>query len=342
MSNIYHDHLKYLRKIKTNSSPAISIYVPLRLNDLSPGKLFSALVKAADSLLLKEGWPKLELTTPEWDRWIKQGTLTLAIFHHAGVTSLIPIAIKMQPRVVVANSFHVKPIITAANEYIDSLLLHFHESGASLYRLNPIGETLLDSYLPSKVLSRHDWPVKLDSGSTRDFLEFLNQEVRGSVKNTTKILGITGSGFSNLRPKSFWETIKLPISFLDDSFQLAVPQNGFSIMRLRLSQIVNEKHSKAVLDALRNSPASQDKFSLRGLGTRILNKEINHLCVSLDDMQFGELDIKTGHASLNKFQSNTNDDDLLDDLVELAVNNGIKVSVVPKKYLPSSRSFVAS
>jgi hypothetical protein len=57
--------------------------------------------------------------TPEWERWMKQGTVTLAFFHHAGVTNLIPIPTRMQPRVVVANSYHVKPFVTAADEHID-------------------------------------------------------------------------------------------------------------------------------------------------------------------------------------------------------------------------------
>ncbi len=342
MSNVYHDHLEHLRSIKIGNSPAISMYIPLKWTDSTPGKIFLALVKAADGLLTKGGSPELDISTPEWDLWTKQGTITLAIFHHAGVTHFIPIPTRMQPRVVVANSFHVKPILTAAHEYIDALLLHFNESGASLYRINPIGENLIDSYLPTQIIPKTDWPMKINRSSLREFLEFLNQEVRGSIQGTTKILGVTGSSFSELRSESFWKKTKLPITFLDDSFKIAVPQNAFSIMRLRLSQIINEKHSQAVSDVLKAGSASQDILSVRVLGPKILNKEINRLCVSLDDMHFGELDLKSGEVTVNKTQKNSQDDDLLDDLVELALENGIKVSVVPKKYLPNGRSFVAS
>lgn len=341
MSNIYHEHLDNLRGIKIKSFPVVSMYIPLKWSDCSPGKMFSSLVKAADEVLLMKGHSRLEVNTPEWERWIKQGTVTLAIFHHAGMTSLIPLPTRMQPRVVVANSFHVKPILTASNEYIDGLLLHFNESGASLYRVNPVGENLIDSYLPSKILPKFDWPTRLDRGSLREFLVFLKNEVKGSMLTTTKIIGITGSTFSELRSDSFWKTTKLPIIFLDDSFKVALPQNAFSIMRLRLSQLVNEKHSDAVLQAGK-ATSSQDSLSMCGLGEKILNKEIHHLCVSLDDMHFGKLDMKTGQVTVNKSPRNSNDDDLLDDLVELAIDNGIKVSVVPKKYLPKGRSFVAS
>jgi hypothetical protein len=341
MKNIYHDHLELLRDIKIQSSPVISFYVPLKWNDSEPSKTYSGLVKTANGFL-KGGHFKLKIITPEWEKWAKQGTVTLAIFHHDGVTNLVPIPTRMQPRVVVSNSFHVKPIITAANEYIDGLLLHFNKSGASSYRINPIGEFLLDSYLPSKMLPKNDWPVKIERASLREFLEFLILEISRSTDNSTKILGITGAEFSELRSESFWKRTKLPVCFLDDSFKSAIPENAFSSMRLRLSHIINERHSQSVLDALKTNPASQEGLVLKDLGIKILNKEINHLCVSLDDMHYGELDVKTGQTKVNEFQSNLTYDDLLDDLVELAIDNGIKVSVVPKKYLPIGKSFVAS
>jgi len=345
MSNIYHDHLdhlEHLRSIKIGSSPAISMYIPLRWTDLPPGKVFSALVKVADSLLLKEGHPKLIINHTDWERWEKQGTITLGIFYHAGVTTLIPLPIRMQPRVVVADSFHIKPILAAASEYMDALLLHFNERGASLYRINSAGETLVDSFLPAETKPKFDWPSRIDKSSLHEFLEFLILDVKGSIKNCTKILGITGSGFSELRSELFWKKAGLPIVFLDESFKSDSPQNSFSIMRLRLSLFVNEKHSQAVLKAIKTNSSFEISSSVKGLGEDILNKKINHLCVSLDDMHFGELDSTTGQVIVNKSQFNSRDDDLLDDLVELAIDNGIKVSVVPKKYLPNGRSFVAS
>lgn len=341
MSNIYHDHLAHLRSIKTNSQPALSIYVPLKWNDFVPAKIFTALLKTANDLMAKSGHPNIEIMTPEWDRWMRQGAVTLAIFHHNGITNLIPLPTSMQPRVVVAKSFHIKPIIAASNEYVDSLLLHFNESGASLFRVNPVSETLIDSYLPSEILPKCDWPARLDMHSIREFLDFLQQEVRGSILSTTKILGVTGASFRELQSDSFWRKTSLPIAFCDDSFRAALPQNAISIMRLRLAQIVNERHTQSVMKALNDNKALDDIYSVKYLAPKILHGEIKQLCVSLDCMQFGEVDPNTGNVVINKSQLNVSDDDVLDDLVELAIDKGVGVSVVPKKYLPSGRSFVA-
>jgi hypothetical protein len=342
MKNIYHDHLEQLRSIEIGESPALSMYVPLKWSDYDPKKIFSALLKVAEGLKQKNGENKFEINQPDWDRWIKQGTSTLALFHHAGVTHLIPIPIRMQPRVVVANSFHIKPILTAANVNIDALLLHFNEQGAHLYRVNSFSESLIDSYLPREVLAKYDWPVTLTRNSTREFLEFLNLEVKGSIKRTTKLFGITGADFSELRSESFWEKCRLPITYLNDSFKAKSPENGFSILRLKLSKLINDKHTQTINEILGSDSSFKDDESLKTLGEKILNKKINHLCVSLDDLQFGELDSTTGQITLNKNQKSTKDDDVFDDLVELAIDNGIKVSVVPKKYLPNGRMFLAS
>lgn len=342
MNNIYHDHLEQLRNIKTNSRPFISLYIPIKWNDFSPNKIFSALVKSADGLMTKSGHPKLDIITPDWDRWMRQGTITLAIFHHNGITNLIPLPTRMQPRVVVAKSFHIKPIVTASQEYVDALLLHFNESGAGLYRINPVGETLIDSYLPSDILTKTDWPVKLSRISIREFMEFLQMEIRGSMLGTTKILGITGAAFAELQSESFWKRSKLPITFYDDSFRSTIPHNAFSIIRLRLAQMVNDRHIQSVQKAWDGSLASQENLTVKTLAPKILSNEIKQLCVSLDCMNFGEVDLGTGNVVVNKNQINASDDDILDDLVELAIDKGIQVSVVPKKYLPNGRSFVAS
>lgn len=342
MSNIYHDHLNQLRSIKTNAIPAVSLYVPLKWSDFLPGKIYSALLKAADELMAKSGHPKLEIVTPQWDRWAKQGTVTLALFHHNGVTTMIPLPTRMQPRVVVANSFHVKPIITASHEYVEALLLHFNDTGASLYRINPVGEVLVDSYLPSEILPKTDWPASSDRESIRDFLEFLQHEVKGSIEKTTKLLGVTGASFTELQSESFWKTTKLPVAFYSDSFRSAVPQDALSIVRLRLAKMINEKHTQSVSKAWNMPNDSVMQFSVEALLAKILNNEIKHLCVSLDCMYFGEIDSETGEVIVNDAQLNTTDDDILDDLVELAIDKGIEVSVVPKKYLPLGRSFVAS
>ena len=341
MTNIYNDHLDKLIKINKSEDPAISLFIPLKWEDLSPQRIFSALVKTANNLLEKDGYLKLNLETPSWEQWAKQGTITLAIFHQNGLTHIIPLPTRMQPRVIVAKSFHVKPIVTASHEYVDALLLHFSENGGSLFRVHPAGEFLIDSYLPSEIVPKSNWPHRLDRQQFLEFMEFLAQEIKGYIKPSTKFLAITGTGYPELRSELCWKKIKLPIFFYDELFKIKVPKNTLSAARLKLSEIIHEIHLKNVLNTLHERDW-QGHNNLKQLAPKILKKEITKLCVSLDCMQFGFLDKSTGEVVMNKSQQNSSDDDILDDLIELAIERGIEISVVPKKFLPHGRSFVAS
>jgi len=341
MTNMYFDHLEKLRQIKSEDKPSISLFIPLKWCEASAGKIFLALVKAADNLLLKDGYQKLNIQVPNWERWLKQDTVTLAIFHSNGVSHLIPLPTKMQPRVVVADSFHIKPVVSASHEYVDALLLHFNESGASLFRVQPAGESLLETYLPFDIVPKKDWPTYLERQEFREYLQFLRQEIKKFIQPTTKFIAITGTGYPELRSEYFWKQLNLKTHFFDESFKLAIPQNTLSIIRLRLSQIINEIHSQNVTDSIAGRERGED-VGLRYLAPKILKKEIRKLCVSLECMHFGHLEPKTGELKINKTQQNSSDDDLLDDLIELAIDRGIEVSVVPKKFLPKGRSYVAS
>ncbi len=341
MINNFHGPLEQLRIMKTNNNPAVSIFIPLKSAYSTPCKIFTSLVKAADNLLTKDGYPKLNLHTPDWDLWLRQGTVTLGVFYHNGISHLTPLSTKMQPRVIVADSFHVKPIIGASHEYVDALLVHFNESGASLFRVHPAGETLLDTYVPSGFVSKSDWPNHLGKETLLEYLEFLQNEVRGYIRDSTRFVGITDSGQSKLLSEIFWKKVKLPIYFFKDSFNMTIPQNSFSLARLRLLQNINDTHTRSVMNALKENNSNQDQ-GLEHLVQKILRREIKNLCVSLDCMHFGKIEPSTGEIIISKAQKDSKDDDLLDDLLELALERGIKVSVVPRKFLPEGHSFVAS
>lgn len=341
MRNIYHDHVDRLRSLSFSSGAGVSLYVPLRDTEISSGRVFAALLNVANDLLQKSGRPKMVIPQPEWNSWTRQGAVTLAIFHFGVTTEIIPLAIRLPPRVVVAKSFHVKPLLAAAQEYVEAMLLHFHDGGADLYRVNTVTEQLVDSYLPSELSPKADWPSKLSRGSVREFLEFLKEEVTGSVRQTTRLLGVTGNDYTELQNTSFWGTAKMPVIFLPDPFRARDPQNAFSILRLRLSRIIHDAHAARVAKAT-EGPGRFDDLNVQNLGVKIVNAEISKLCVSLDNMVFGELDPLTGEVSIHRTQQDASDDDLLDDMLELAIDRGIEVSVVPKKHLPSGKLFVAS
>jgi hypothetical protein len=340
MNNIYQTHSLKLSGIDGKNEPLISLFIPLRFVDSPQSRIFSYLLKAANMLLSKEGHLKLELDHPDWSRWIRQGAVTLAIYKGAGITTIIPLPIKMPPRVVVAKSFHVKPLIASSICVQEALLLHYSEVGASLYRITCGDEKLIDTYLPSRTKLKGAWMAELEREEIIEFIDFLKLEVKSYRQSSTKLLAISGSRDSLTASQEFWKDTQLDIVELEDSPRHLYPENAIAMTRMKISNEINGSFNKEVEMVL--NEALMEQHSLSDLGQKIINCEITKLCVSLEDMHFGELNQVTGIAVEKETQSTTQDDDLLDDLIELAIKQKVQVSVVPKKYLPRGRTYLAS
>jgi hypothetical protein len=339
MKNLYHDYLAQLRTLGGKSAPCVSLYLPLRGSAHAPAELLQSLLRYTNQLLSKSGQSKIQIPRPDWQFLIQQGSFGLGIFYSAGETKMIPLSIQLQPRAIVADSFHVKPIIAASIDYMEALLLHFHQAGATLYQINPVTQSIVDSYLPSKGRTEIDWPDTQEKKSIRDFLYYLKQEVSAARNDSTVLLGVTAPGHSQLQVESFWKLLGMPVIFPQTNFRPSPPLDAIASLRGNLADIISERHSRLVSAIAQHS--YHDKLCLTGLGKKILNREILHLCISLEDMHFGEFDPSTGGTILNPGQSSLKDDDLLDDYAELALELGIQVSVVPSRYLPAGKSFIA-
>lgn len=340
MKNIYQRHLDSLFGIEFKGEPFVSLFIPLRYTEFPQSRMFNYLIKAANLLLTKEGYPKLEMEHPDWGRWLKQGTVTLAIYKANGLIWHIPLPVKMPPRVVVADSFHVKPLLAASICQQEAMLLHFSEVGASLYRVSSGEEKLIDTYLPTSSRLKGTWLWKLSRIEWHEFLDFIKLEVKGHSEFTTQFLTISGDFDQLSFPREYWRDLKFPVHEVKDSPRVLYPTNSLAMTRIRLAEEINGSFSRQVRMII--DEVSGPVPDIAELGERILKKEIKRLCVSLEDMHFGDLNDLTGRAVEKESQANTKDDDILDDLIELALREKVQVSVVPRKFLPAGRTYIAS
>jgi hypothetical protein len=337
VNSIYDSHVKQLTVIATGNHPVVSIYVPLAGFEMPPGTIRGALRVAANRLLAKDGYPSHEGFTIDWYRWQQQGAATLGIFIGGGITMVIPLPLRLPPRVVVATSFHVKPLVAAAECDVGALLVHFSEIGAAVYHVTSAQDVLLETYLPAPAKARVDW-AGLGRQAKRDFLEFLVDEVRGLRPAGVCFLGVSSAADSLLSSPEVWQRLGLELIDAPENPRAQIPQNAISILRLRVGRIINDRYRRRVSEIVADATVD----ALGDVVPLILKGKINRLCVSLEDMQFGILDPVQGNIFRRKSQTDCRDDDVLDDLLELAMRNDVQVSVVPKAFLPPGRSFVAS
>ncbi len=339
MLNNFDSHIRNLTALASSEAPVVSIFVPLISAELPSVKILAALLRVANRLLTSEGHPPITVSTLDWKRWEQQGSATLSLFIGGGVTTVIPLPLRLPPRVVVARSFHIKPLVAAREYVVGALLVHFSDRGASVYNVSTGDEVLLETYLPARSKVPLDWG-QLSRGEKREFLEFLLSEIQGLRTPEVAFIGISNAGDSLLSSPGVWGSLGLEVIDVEERTRAQVPQNAISILRLRVGKIINDRYRRRVKEAY----VDEDKSlaTIEDLGPRILKRELRSLCVSLEDMQFGVVDTTSGLVGLHRAQSDCQDDDVLDDLVELALRNDIQVSVVPRAFLPPGRTFVAS
>lgn len=318
MNNLQ-DILSSLDKLKTQSSPCVSLYLPLKGTELSPERMLSALVNNANQILRKNNCKLINENVLTFDNY--RTALSTAIFWCNNQFIVVPLPMILNPRIVVARSFHIKPLFAASIAGMNSFLVHFDDDGAGLYKVTSSETSLIKSFQKSK-------------GYLNALLTSLKQLQNGQ----TEFVGVSGSLNSTLLEESLWsDTGLLPVILPGSKLEASV-----EIMKFRLARQASERFKEVVNDITSDVSGTTLDHGLPVLGERIMNGKIKRLCVSLDDLKFGHLDPATGVAAIHRVQKNAHDDDVLDDLLELALKHGVRVSAVPKTYLPTGKTFIAS
>lgn len=329
MKSIYFNHLETLRQNYDSAGPLLSFYVPMKNPDLAPDKIFDGLLRSSMKLLQMQGAQTPLFQIPDWELWRSQETQTLGIFVSRESTTLLPLPTRLAPRFVVADSFHIKPLITAAHESANALFISSSGDDLSFYNVTASGVSLIRHYLQASVASISDKDIHV---------RFLLREIESEIGADTKLIAFAGS---SVYSDDLHRALKSRAVIADLSQMAAMNlTQRISVVRFRLSQIVRHSHQQAVQNSLDSSYS--DPLTAGTLIPAIRGKRIRRLCISLDCLRFGNIDRKTGAVVLSRNQKSTSDDDVLDDIAEFSLDQGVEVRVVPKIYMPEGRSFLAS
>ncbi|MFP5458386.1 MAG: hypothetical protein ACLGG7_06610 [Bacteriovoracia bacterium] len=337
MRSQYSRQLTQLSGLARHSGPKVSIFLPLTKLLVSEQKILSGLVATANRLI-GSGGPRLVVSLNNVERWRMQGAATLAIYCCGIERIIVPLPFPMEPRVIVADSFHVKPLVAAYQNYTETVLVHFHHWGATLYRVSETEAEKIDTYLPPGPETEGLWHDTIGADGLRNFVAFIQQQLIVHCGQYTSMLAVTGHGVDLLQSRGLWKSVGVPVLFMEDSWNTLVPERSLVAIRRMVAQQIERLHAKDVSAVVEKSTVT----SYDELVRRIHAREIATLIVSLDDLQFGRVDPQTGKAHLSKQQMSATDDDVLDDLLELAIKKGIRVRVIPRTHLPAGVSFLAA
>lgn len=336
------ENLENLKLISKAGKTCVSIFIPINKSYTPPEKALDRLLKKANRILAHDGKEPIQIDRSALTRVLNKNITSLAVYNSDNHTLLIPIPFDMEANVVVASSFHIKPLIAARNWCVESLLVHIHYNGATLFRIKANHDIKVESYIPSGFTLSPEWPRAISRQGIKQFVELIKDDLKSFINESTQYIGITGSEYSIFQHKSIWEDLEKPVLFFNDSFFHDYPSLALASLQRKIFLSIEKNHEQSTRASLCKTWGFEKYDCIYELTQEIMRGNIKNLCISLEDMNYGVFDRVRGILRINQSQMCSTDDDLLDDLLEFAMEKGINVSVVPKDFMPSRVSFIAS
>jgi|GEM_PF-367099 len=273
----------------------------------------------------------------------------IAIFRKNDFFRYVCLPIEIEETCIVADSFHIKPLIKWAQQDQDFLFVGLNFEGASLYKGSQTEFKKLDAGIYPESLKRFDSDggylslkeKRQQRAELQHTMEWLACWVEDLVKKTDTTVFVAGnkdlvSAFvKNFRSdKLFPETIA-PHYSADKAFTIC--NHIRALLRLESRERLNDV-LKEFEDAQKLKTA---KINLFQIAKAAIRGEIKKLIVAEDVNVFGKLDTSTGGVSLHPLDLDHEDDCLLDDLAQTVLLKGGEVVVAPRSEIPMGRPIVA-
>jgi hypothetical protein len=270
---------------------------------------------------------------------------------------------------VVANSFHIKPLIKAFQYIVKYQLLGLNRENFTLYQgnrygfkeiaLNPdaprtmkevLGDQLSDSYLshgsyagsggPTMYHGHGDVKQEIDK-DTEKYFRYVDSFVYANYSKILKqpliLVSLTEyhSEFKKLSNNPY--LLKEGINKSIESMDLDEIQNKASVIietiNMKKIQKLVESHAKAEVELLGSSDLVQ-------VAKAACESRVETILIEEEKILPGKINYKTGEIEFGTIDSPDNDD-ILDDLAELVLVNGGSVFILTKDKMPSTTGIAA-
>ncbi|MBL7716107.1 MAG: hypothetical protein JNL01_11635 [Bdellovibrionales bacterium] len=234
--------------------------------------------------------------------------------------------------VVVADSFHIKPLLAYQQNLQRTAVLWFHESGATL------------AFGSDRQLVCHDTviaPMKTRKNS--EFFYEVKQMLETGIRDRQTRVVLAGDE-NAIR---FAKKAKLHPNIIEETLSGFISKLALGQLELRFKDWLHrQKRNREVL--LMNQLLTELKWNgfrtetdIEKIANLAVQGQIKTLVVSKDQRFFGKLNRKSGKIIFHGNQRDTRDDDLYDDLSEAVAGKGGEVWVVSKKLIPGNTGILA-
>ncbi len=342
------------------NGPCISIYVSrdTGANGRTARQLrLIRLLRTADKLLTADHGEEraLEIMRKLWkmepQKLLEAQHMSLALFHSPQFTGYLQIPQEVPELAVVANSFHIRPIISWLQNDWSYYLLSLSQKRVRLYRgssqsLELVHEREADERFLNKLNSKEERNHNAKSEFRprerirRFFAECEDELHRITSKDRLPVI-LAGVGY--LHP--IYRSVNRDQDLIQDAIFGNVDRWSEEDLRRNALEIVNRLQEYARQNAVRQYlKAEVDGKATDDLGKvakAVFEGKVQTLIISQDRHLFGELKERSGRIVLHPHQINSRDDDVLDDLAEAALARGGRVLSLSSFEMPSTSPVAA-
>jgi hypothetical protein len=335
------------------AGPRISIYIPGQSASLGPAhrkvKVIKML-KQAERLIAGDHGVRIarELIARFWRTHplgvIERSSYPIGYFHDWKATRTMPLPVQVQERVVVAESFHVKPLLECLQLCPMYYLISLSAKRVRLYQGTPWELKLRHAVGVNDEVDSSNSIRKRQEATKEEMRRFFSRaekEIYPFIKENRSPVIV--AGVSWLHP------IFRRINRDPDLIAYAIQGNveKWSEENLRhaaleaLSKLAEQNKFEAIQEFQELSFQGRSSDDLSIVAKAAAHGKVKKIIVASDQMLFGKIDPTSGEVSLHSRQMDSSDDDVLDDLAESVFAKGGKVFCLPTKDLPTQSPVAA-
>ncbi len=266
------------------------------------------------------------------DRALKNLASNFAVFRTFETFRVLPIPTEIEQICVVSDSFHVKPLLSWVQADPEFLVFALDKTSVSIYAGSDKNVDFIDHYKHNAYAGE---PTRKDF---RDCFDRLNEWLKHQNVSQSKKIFIASQ--EKLGSKQI-ACIDLPNVYLLNRNIGSNIKNIAEAARQKMKELNERELERNLIDfnfalameMTQNNIADIAKYAVKG--------EVAKLIIARDVNVFGKVNRTSGKLTINPFQLDHEDDDILDDLAQIVVQNGGKVITIDKDRIPGKRVAIA-
>lgn len=273
----------------------------------------------------------------------------IAIFRKNNFFRFISLPTEIEETAVVADTFHIKPLIKWAQQDQDFILVGLTAAGADIYKGNQVDFKKIDEVVYPDLIKNINnegrrlslKEKRLRKAELQNTIEWLARWVNDLTSGMPIMVFVAGPG-EFVKPfvkgfrseKLYPETLS---SLYSENAAVEICKNIRALLRLDSREKLYQ-HLKEFEYAQKMKTAKVNIFQI---AKAAIKGKIKKLVIAEDLHVFGKLDHSTGGVSIHPLDLDHEDDCLLDDLAQTVLLKGGEVIVAKRSEIPMGRPIVA-